>query len=156
MNSGISPKPQEIFGLHLNSAVSPSLRSLVVLDIGAEAHSLHADSPLDDGVEPHEGAAADEQDVRGVDLQELLLRVLAAALGRNAGHRALDDLEQRLLDALARHIARDRRVLALARDLVDLVDVDDAALGPLDVVVRSLEQIQDDVLDVFTDVARLR
>ncbi len=41
----------------------------------------------------------------------------------------------------------------LRRDLVDLVDVDDAALRPLDVVVGGLQQLEDDVLDVFADVA---
>ena len=104
---------------------------------------------------PDERAAADEQDVGGVDLQELLLRVLAAALGRHVADRALDDLEQRLLHALAGDVARDRRVVALARDLVDLVDVDDAALRLLDVVVGVLQQVDDDVLDVLADVARL-
>ena len=39
-----------------------------------------------------------------------------------------------------RDVARDRRVVALARDLVDLVDVDDAALRALDVVVGVLQQ----------------
>ena len=43
----------------------------------------------------------------------------------------------------------------LRRNLVDLVDVDDAALRPLDVVVGVLQQLQDDVLDVLADVARL-
>jgi hypothetical protein len=66
--------------------------------------------------------------------------VLAAALGRHVRHRALDDLEQRLLHALTRHVAGDRGVLALAGDLVDLVDVDDALGGPLDVVLGGLEQ----------------
>ena len=131
------------------------MRSLRRLHVGAEADALHAHAALDDAVEAHEGAAADEQDVRGVDLEELLLRVLAAALGRHARHRAFDDLEQRLLHALARDVARDRRVLALARDLVDLVDVDDPALRLLDVVVRVLEQVEDDVLDVLADVAGL-
>jgi hypothetical protein len=36
--------------------------------------------------------------------------VLAAALGRHVGDGALEDLEQRLLHALARHVARDRDV----------------------------------------------
>src|SRR3990172_3993512 len=125
------------------------------LDPGAEADPLAAGPPLDDALEAYEGAPAQEQDVRGVDLDELLLRVLAAALGRHRGGGALDDLEQRLLHALARHVARDRRVLALARDLVDLVDVDDAPLRTLDVVVRVLQQVQDDVLDVLAHVARL-
>ena len=83
------------------------------------------------------------------------MRVLAAALRRNRGDRSLQDLQQRLLDALAGHVARDRRVVRLARDLVDLVDVDDPGLGLLDVEVRGLDQLEEDVLDVLADVAGL-
>ena len=50
----------------------------------------------------------------------------------------------------------DRRVVGLARDLVDLVDVDDARLGLLDVVVGGLDQLQQDVLDVLADIPGLR
>jgi hypothetical protein len=81
--------------------------------------------------------------------------MLAPALGRHARDRALHDLQERLLHALARDVAGDRRVVGLAADLVDLVDVDDAALGALDVVVGRLEQLQDDVLDVLADIAGL-
>jgi hypothetical protein len=42
---------------------------------------------------------------------------------------AFHDLEQRLLHALARHVAGDRGIVGLAADLVDLVDIDDAALA---------------------------
>src|SRR3989304_3515092 len=87
-----------------------------------------------------EAPAADEEDVLRVDLDVLLLRVLAAALRRHAGDRPLEDLEQRLLHALARDVARDARVLALPRDLVDLVEVDDAALALGDVEVAGLEE----------------
>jgi hypothetical protein len=58
-------------------------------------------------------------------------------------------------DALTRHVARDRRVVRLARDLVDLVDVDDPGLGLLHVEVGGLDQLQEDVLDVLADVAGL-
>jgi hypothetical protein len=44
---------------------------------------------------------------------------------------------------------------SLAGNLVDLVDVDDAALGPRDVEVGRLDQAQQDVLDVLADVAGL-
>ena len=54
-----------------------------------------------------------------------------------------------------RHVARDRRVVGLAGDLVDLVDVDDPGLGLLDVVVGGLDQLEEDVLDVLADVAGL-
>ena len=75
--------------------------------------------------------------------------------GRHACGGALEDLQERLLDALAGHVARDRRVVGLARDLVDLVDVDDPGLGLLDVVVGGLDQLQEDVLDVLADVPGL-
>ena len=125
------------------------------LDVGLEAERLLADAPLDLLVEADERAAADEQDVGRVDLEELLVRMLAAALRRHVGDRAFENLQQRLLDAFARHVARDRRVLVLAADLVDLVDVDDALLALLDVAAGRLQQLEDDVLDVLADVARL-
>ncbi len=109
----------------------------------------------DDLLQAREGAAADEQHVGGVDLQELLLRVLAAALRGHRGDGAFHDLQEGLLHALARDVAGDRGVVRLAADLVDLVDVDDAALRALDVVVGGLQQLQDDVLDVLADVAGL-
>ena len=125
------------------------------MDLGAEADGVLADAPRDDLLEAGERAAADEQDVRGVDREELLVRVLAAALRGHRRNRALEDLQQRLLDALAGHVARDRRVVRLARDLVDLVDVDDPGLRLLDVEVGGLDQLEQDVLDVLADVAGL-
>ena len=120
-----------------------------------EAQRLLADAAVDLLVEPDERAAADEQDVGGVDLEELLVGVLAAALRRHVGDRAFQDLEQRLLDAFARDVAGNRRVLVLAADLVDFVDVDDALLALLDVAAGRLQQLQDDVLDVLADVTGL-
>ena len=73
---------------------------------------VFSDAAADDLLQPVERAAADEQDVGGVDLDEVLVRVLAPALRRHRGDGAFDQLEQRLLHALARHVARDRRVVA--------------------------------------------
>ena len=57
--------------------------------LGAEADRGALPALRDDLLEPGKRAAADEQDVGGVDLQEFLLRVLAAALRRHRGDRAL-------------------------------------------------------------------
>src|SRR5207342_2016825 len=114
------------------------------LDVGLEAERLLADPAVDLLVEADERAAADEQDVGRVDLEELLVRMLASALRRDVGDRALEDLEQRLLHALARDVARDRRVLVLAADLVDLVDIDDALLRLLDITAGGLQELEDD------------
>src|SRR3546814_10645902 len=54
-------------------------------DIGAEADRLALQAVGDDLLEAGEGAAADEEDVGRVDLQELLLRMLAATLRRHRG-----------------------------------------------------------------------
>src|SRR6266571_1656795 len=151
---GDEPVLQEILGLdHHEEVAHPAL--LAPLDLRAEAHARASDARLDDLVEPDEGTAAQKEDVRRVDLDELLVRMLPPALGRHVGDRALEDLQERLLNALARHVTRDRRVLRLSRDLVDLVEVDDAALRALDVVVRRLEQAQDDGLDLARLAARL-
>src|SRR5205807_9368204 len=96
---------------------------------------------FDDPLQAIEGAAADEEDVGGVDLDEVLVGMLAAALRWHVGDRALEALSQRLRYALTRDVARDRRVIGLARDLVDLVDVDDAAVGARDIGIGGLGQV---------------
>ena len=78
--------------------------------------------------------------------------MLAPTLRRHRGDRAFDELEQRLLHALTRYVTRDRGVIRLAGNLVDFVDVDDARLGFLDVVIALLQKLLDDVLDVLTHV----
>ena len=118
-----------------------------------EAHRLLAGAPRDHLFQPDERAAADEQDIGGIDRRELLVRVLAAALRRNIGHRAFQNLQQRLLHALARNIAGDGRILVLAADLIDLVDIDDALLALLHIAIGCLQQLQDDVFDVLAHVA---
>src|SRR4029077_8589176 len=121
----------------------------------AEADHLAAQSLADDLLETDEGAAADEEDVGGVDLEVLLLRVLSPPLRRHVGDGPLEQLEQGLLYALARHVAGDRDVLAGLADLVNLIDVDDAILGGGDLVVGRHHELEDQVLDVFADVAGL-
>src|SRR2546421_6899613 len=110
--------------------------------LGAEADGALADPLPDDLVEARKRTAADEEHVRRVDRKELLVRMLAAALWRDRRNRSLEDLEQRLLHPFSRHVTRDRRVVRLARDLVDLVDVDDPGLGLLDVEVGGLDQLE--------------
>src|SRR3546814_16093515 len=66
--------------------------------------------------------------ILGVNLDEFLLRIFAAALRCDIRNRSFDDFQQRLLNAFAGNIASDRGAVALARDLIDLVARDDALL----------------------------
>ena len=64
-----------------------------------EAHDSMAEPALNDIFQPHECAAANEQNACGVDAYIFLLRMLAAPLGRNVADRAFKNLEEGLLDA---------------------------------------------------------
>jgi hypothetical protein len=155
------PIAQQIVGLHVGEGVLRGLgdrpRDGVAIDLFlGEPDLLSTCSRLDDLLEPIECAAADEEDVLRVDLDVLLLRVLASALRRHRRDGAFENLQQRLLHALAGHIARDAGVLRLARDLIDLVDVDDPTLALGDVEVAGLQQPHEDVLNVFPDVSGFR
>ena len=161
----ITGKPADEFGDHaeLENVVDGHLieqARLALFGRGdtrllAEADHLAAHSLGDDLVEADECAAADEEDVRRVDLNVLLLGMLAAALRRHVGHGPFEHFQERLLHAFARDVPRDGDVLARLADLVDLVDEDDAPLGRLDVKVGGVQELQEQVLDVFADVARL-
>src|SRR4030095_2402091 len=144
----------KVFGLHLLQR-GTDLALLDRLDVRLEAERLLADAALDHLVEADKRAATDEEDVGRVDLEELLVRMLAAALWRNVRDGSFQNFQQRLLNALAGDVARDRGVLVLPADLVDLVDVDDALLALLDVAAGGLQKLEDDVLDVLAHVACL-
>src|SRR4029077_10870927 len=112
-----------------------------------------ASALFDNFFEANKGTSANEQDVRGVHRSELLVWVLAASLRRDIGNGALKNLQQRLLHALATHIARNRRVLVLFGNLIDLVDVDNALLGLLNIAIGGLQQLKDNVFDVLAHLA---
>ena len=67
----------------------------------------------------------------------------------------LEDFEKALLDAFAGDIAGDGGAVGLPADFVDLVNVDDAELRPLHVVIGILKETKNDGLHVFADVAGL-
>src|ERR1700728_2664049 len=142
---------QQIF--RLNLAEHLACASVVRrLNLGRKADRGALAARRNDSLEAGKSPTANEQDIGRVNLQKFLLGMLASALRGDTRNRTLHDLEQRLLHALARYIAGDRRIVRLAADLVDLVDVDDAALRPLDIIVGSLQQFQNDVLNVLADI----
>ena len=82
------------------------------------------------------------------------MRMFPAALRRDVGNRSLQDLQQSLLYALAADIPGNGGVFRLSGDLVDLVDIDDPALGCLNVVIRRLDQPDQNVFHIVADITR--
>src|SRR6185295_3694834 len=116
------------------------LAVVLAANLCAEADPALLRARTDDFVESVESAPTDEQDVGRIDLYEFLIWVLTSTLWRNRRNGSFDQLQQRLLHAFARNIPGNRRVIGFARDFVDLVDVNDPALGFIDVVVALLQQ----------------
>src|SRR5690349_21100961 len=143
----------QVFRLHVGKQLGNLRVAALAAYFGIEADADRFRALLNDFLQPRECAADDEKNIARVDLQEFLLRMLAPALRRYRRDGAFNEFQERLLHAFAGHVARDRGVLALARDLVDLIDVDDAGLRFLDVVVALLQKLLDDVLDVLADIA---
>ena len=80
---GDEPELQEVFRQHVGEQAAERLVIVAAADVGTEADAALADARFDHLVEAGERTTADEQDVGGVDLDELLVRVLAATLRRH-------------------------------------------------------------------------
>ncbi len=87
-------------------------------------------------------------------MDKFLLRVLPPSCGRDVRNRTFQDFQQCLLHTFTRNITGDRRVLTLAGDLVDLVDVDNPFLRTLHIIICRLKQPKKDVFNILADIAR--
>ena len=127
----------------------------MILGVDVEAERILTETLLDLVIQTNESSTTDEENVRGVDLDVFLIRMLAAALGRNIASGALKNLQQRLLHPFSGNVASDGNVFGGAADFIDLVDIDDATLGLLHIVIGRLEQAEDHVFHVLTHVTGL-
>mmetsp|Transcript_4631 Transcript_4631/g.13815 ORF Transcript_4631/g.13815 Transcript_4631/m.13815 type:complete len:563 (+) Transcript_4631:45-1733(+) len=138
---------------HLGGEVDRVL-AVLLLHRGPEPDGGLAHPLVDHLLEANEGPAADEQDVLRVHLDVLHPRVLLVPLLRDVHDGPLEHLEQGLLDPLPAHVP-GRGVPGPLRDLVDFVYVHNAPLREVEVVPRRLQQLGQDVLDVFPHVTGL-
>lgn len=144
---------EDVFGSHLSQQLCLLFLCVLLLgDFSGEADATSADAAADDVFKAGKRSTADEQDVGGVHLDVLLFGVLAAALWGHVGHSAFEHFQQGLLDALAGDIACDGYVLIGFADLVYFVDVNNAALGCFEIVIRGLEELQEQVFDVLANI----
>ncbi len=114
-----------------------------------------AGSAFDDLFQTVKGTATDKQDVGCIDLDKFLMGVFASTLGRNTCHRAFQNLQKGLLHTFSRYITRDRGVFGLAGNFVNLIHVDDAHLCPFHVIIGCLNQLEQNILHIFSHIARL-
>ena len=87
----------QVFRKHLPENF-PDIYFTLTCDLCLEPHGSAVKPVLDDLVESFESTAADKQNIRGIDLKKLLMRMLASALRRNRCDGPLQDLQQCLLN----------------------------------------------------------
>ena len=139
----------EIFWLNLSIEVSGVI---FALQWCSETNSSFAGTSLNDFFKTGESTRNDKENVSGVQLNEFLVGVLASPLRGNGGNSTFQNLQQRLLHTLTRNIACNRGVLSLAGNLVDFIDIDNALFSPGNIKISSLEKLQQNVFNVFTDI----
>ena len=81
--------------------------------------------------------------------------MLSSALRRNGSYSSLQDFQQCLLYTLAGNISCDRSVFGFSCDFIDLIDVDDAVLSALDIIVCCLNEAEQNVFYVLANITCL-
>ena len=119
------------------------------------ANDVSAFACSDKSLNTIEGSTSDEKDVFRVDSNHLLLGVFASALWRYVDDRAFQQLQHGLLDTFTRHIAGNAGIVALAGNLVNLINENDASFRSLHVVIGGLQQLNEDILHIFAHVTSL-
>src|SRR6266481_2065094 len=122
----------------------------------AKSHPFTSGPFPNDILKPNKSAATDKKNISGVHLEEFLLRVLPAALRRDARHRSFNNLQQGLLYPFTRNVPGNRWVVRFPRDFIDLVDVNDPPLRFFNVVIGSLEKAQNNILNILSNVSCFR
>src|SRR5690606_24641271 len=97
----------QIVRLDFTQGFTDLLAFFLAAHFGVETDAALSRTVLDNLFQTRERAAADEEDVPGVNLKEFLLRMLATTLRRNGSDRAFDQLEQGLLHAFTGNIPGD-------------------------------------------------
>lgn len=108
--------------------------------IGIVANDTRIEALCDAVADAVESAAADKENVAGVDGNHTLLGVLASALWWDIDDGAFEKFEEALLYALSADIACDGGIVSLTGDLIDFVDEDDTSFGAFDIEIGLLEE----------------
>ena len=120
-----------------------------------KADRLCAQTTFDFIIQTYERSPANEEDIGSVQPDVFCLRMLTASLFGHVGNGAFNNLQQRLLHPFSADITRDGGVFCLAGNLIDFVDIDNAALGLTDIHPAVLQEVEQNVFNVFTHVSGL-
>ena len=79
--------------------------------------------------------------------------MLSSALRRNIGYRTLENFQKCLLYALTAYITGNRGIFGFSCNLIYFIHIDNASFGFCNIKIRCLNQAQENVFNIFTDIA---
>ena len=110
---------------------------------------------LNDFFDAVKGPTYNKEDVLGIDMNHFLLGMLTPALWWNAGHCSLDNFQEGLLNPFTRYVTGNGDILPFFGNLINLIHVDDTTLGPVNVEIRRLKELEQDIFYIFSHIAGL-
>mmetsp|Transcript_6440 Transcript_6440/g.12722 ORF Transcript_6440/g.12722 Transcript_6440/m.12722 type:complete len:458 (+) Transcript_6440:232-1605(+) len=128
----------------------------VFFHFGAKADGGGIHAFVDDVFEAGEGSSADEEDVGGVDLDEVASGVFPSWLLGNIDDVALDDLQERMLNSLPGDIATDADISSRFANLVRFVEVNDSFLASFQILSAFEVELEQNTLNILANIPRLR
>ena len=128
------------------------INRLVIL---TKTDNLFTQTLFDDFFNTIKGTTHDEEDIFRINLNHLLLRMLASTLRWHTCNCSLDNLKKGLLHPFTRNITCDRNVLAFLGNLVNFIHIDNPTLCALNVKVSSLQEFEEDVFHILTHITSL-
>ena len=78
--------------------------------------------------------------------------MLPSTLRWNACYRTLNNLKQRPLHSLSGNITGNRNILALLCDLINLINIDNSVLCTVDIIIRCLNQLKENILYILSHI----
>ena len=141
--------------LHIGKQ-STEILILLALDLCFKPHGFFIHPLFNDLIQTIKCSSADKEDIRSIDLNKLLMRMLAATLRRYIGDGAFQQFQQCLLNTFAGNIASYGSVLTFTGDLIKLIDIDNALFRTFHIKISCLQELKENILHVFTDISGLR
>ena len=126
---------------------------LFAADFRAKTEGGRIGPLFDNPFNPLKCAAADKEDITGIDLDHLLLRMFAAALGRYVGDRSFQNFQKCLLNTLTADVTGDRSVFGFTGDFVNFVNIDNTVFGSFYIKICRLQQTNQHIFDVIANIA---
>ena len=128
---------------------------IFILQFRAEPKRGSAGQTFPDNVlQIRKSAAADKEDISGIDGGQGHHAALAAGADRDFHFRPFQELEHALLDRFTADIPGID--ILLFGDLIDLIHKDNALLTFFHVIVRRFQELGDHALDIIADIAGFR